>query len=74
MNVDFFERMRFAWLNEQNQLDFGGPAELSAAVKAQRITADTLMANSMVQTKRELSEKWLLPFQQSWHRRIAAAH
>lgn len=74
LQVDFFERMRFAWIDAQNRLSFGSRAELIAAVKENRVTADTLMANSMVQSKRELLEKWLLPFGKSWHKRIAAAH
>ena len=74
LNVDFFERMRFAWIDNNEQMTFSNPAELSTAVKNQEITDATLMANTLVQTKRELSEKWLLPFRQSWHRRIVAAH
>ena len=74
LDVDFFERMRFAWVGENGQMHFANPAELSSAVKNQKIQPDTLMANTLVQTKRDLLEKWLQPFQQSWHRRIAAAH
>jgi hypothetical protein len=74
LKVDFFERMRFAWVGENDEMHFANQAELSAAVKDQRITGDTLMANTMVLNKRDLAEKWLVPFQQSWHRRIAAAH
>lgn len=74
IGVDFFERMRFAWLAADNRLHFANPSELSAAVKSQQVTDDTLMANTLVQTKRDLAEKWLLPFNKSWHRRIAAAH
>lgn len=74
LNVDFFERMRFAWLGADNQLQFANQQELVQAVKNQQITDDTLMANTLVQSKRDLTEKWLQPFNKSWHRRIAAAH
>ena len=74
LQVDFFERMRFAWVDEQGAFQFGNKAELAAAVNAQHINEHTLMANPLVQTKQEFNEKWLLPFHQSWHRRIAAAH
>lgn len=74
MNVDFFERMRFAWLGADNQLQFANQQELAHAVKNQQITEDTLMANTLVQSKRDLAEKWLQPFNKSWHRRIAGTH
>ena len=74
LNVDFFERMRFAWVGEDNQLQFANQPELVAAVKNQHITEATLMVNTLVQSKRDLAEKWLQTFNKSWHRRIAAAH
>lgn len=74
LNVDFFDRMRFAWVGEDNRLHFANQAELRDAVKNQQITDTTLMANTLVQTKSDLIEKWLLPFNKSWHRRIAPAN
>ena len=74
INVDFFERMRFAWVGANDQLQFGNQHDLKTAVKEQQITAETLMANTLVQSKRDLAEKWFLPFNISWHKRIAAAN
>jgi hypothetical protein len=72
LGVDFFERMRFAWVADDGELQFANSLELAEAVKKEHVTSDTLMANTLVQTKRELAEKWLQPFKQSWHRRIVA--
>ena len=70
LNIDFFERMRFAWI-DQNQMHYADRHTLSQAVAQQQIAAETLMVNTLVQNKKELQEKWLVPFGQSWHRRLA---
>ena len=69
LGVDFFERMRFAWVSGST-LAFGDRQEFSAAVHDTRITGDTLVVNTLVQNKRDLQEKWLVPYSQSWHRRL----
>jgi hypothetical protein len=74
LTVDFFERMRFAWVGDNGRLTFGNQQELATAVKNRQITDTTLMANTLAQSKRDLVEKWLQPFNKSWHRRIAPAN
>jgi len=69
LGVDLFERMRFAWV-ENDTLQFAGRSDLVARVANAGIQPETLMVNTLVQTKRDLQEKWLVPFAQSWHRRI----
>ena len=71
MHVDFFERKRFAWVGEDDVFQFSTAPELAVQVQNQAIQATTRMANTLVQTKQDLADKWLVPFQQSWHRRIA---
>ena len=70
LKVDLFERMRFAWVQNE-QLQFAGRAELAEQVQNSAITENTLMVNTLVQNKKELQENWLLPFAKSWHRRLA---
>lgn len=69
LGVDLFDRMRFAWV-ENDTLQFADRAGLLAAVEQAVVQPDTPMVNTLVQTKRDLQEKWLVPFAQSWHRRI----
>ncbi len=69
LGLDLFERMRFAWV-QGNDMQFAGRTELAENVQKQTIAADTLMVNTMVTSKRDLEEKWLVPFAQSWHRRL----
>ncbi|MBL7828773.1 MAG: hypothetical protein JNJ57_19210 [Saprospiraceae bacterium] len=70
IGVDFFERMRFAWVGNEGELQFANRLELADAVKNQTVSDNTLMVNSLVQSKLELAEKWLVPYGKSWHRRI----
>jgi hypothetical protein len=61
--------MRFAWV-ENDVMRFADRAEFSANVGSKRISEETLVVNTLAQTKRDLEEKFLLPFGQSWHRRL----
>lgn len=69
LGIDFFERMRFAWV-ENDEMYFADRAEFAAHVGSGRISEKTLVVNTLAQTKRDLEEKFLLPFGQSWHRRL----
>jgi len=66
----FFERMRFAWVDEEGKMQFANRSEFIALAHSGSINPETLMANTMVQTKSELAEKWLVPFGKSWHKRL----
>ncbi len=70
IDADFFERMRFAWADENNQLHFVSRPELAAARESGVVTDRTPMVNTLVQNRQELLEKWLVPFGESWHRRV----
>lgn len=70
IGADFFERMRFAWVDEAGTLHFGNRPELSAARQNGQVTDRTPMLNTLVQNRQEMLDKWLLPFEESWHRRV----
>ena len=69
LNVDLFERMRFAW-TENGVMHFADRAKFTTYVGNGRITGETPMVNTLVQTKNDLGEHWLVPFSKSWHRRL----
>ncbi|MBK8193951.1 MAG: ABC transporter ATPase [Lewinellaceae bacterium] len=69
LQVDFFDRMRFAWV-EDGQVRFTDRNGLEAAAGSGRINDETGMLNTLVQTKKDLLEKWLVPFAKSWHKRL----
>ena len=70
IQADFFERMRFGYMDENGALQFVSKPAFSDLVNHGNIHADTPVVNTLVQTKQQLSENWLLPFGQSWHRRL----
>ena len=70
IGADFFERMRFGWADENGSIHFVNRPELSAARQSGVVTDRTPMLNTLVQNRQELLEKWLLPFGESWHRRV----
>lgn len=69
LGIDFFERMRFAWV-QNDQLQFADRDALQQAVLSRTIGEETLMVNTLVQNKSELASNWLVPFSRSWHRRL----
>lgn len=69
LNVDLFERMRFAW-TDNNTMRFADRAEFTSHVGNGLITDGTPVVNTLVQTKKDLGEQWLVPFGKSWHRRL----
>lgn len=70
LGVDFFDRMQFAWTDGE-QVFFGNQTTLAEAVRTGKISQETLMLNTLAQTRRDLSDNWLVPFGKSWQRRLA---
>lgn len=71
VGADFFDRMTFGWLDEPSgAVKFGNSAQLSEAIRSGEITANSLMINTLAATRAEVSEKFWLPFSESWHRRL----
>lgn len=69
LGVDFFERMRFAWI-ENDEMHLADRAAFAEHVENGRISDETPVVNTLVQTKKDLAEKWLVPFGKGWHRRL----
>ena len=70
LGADFFERMRFAWVDEQGTMQFANRPEFVALAREGKIGSETLVADTLVQTKAQLAEKWLVPISKSWHKRL----
>jgi hypothetical protein len=70
IGTDLFERMRFAWVDGNGQMQFDHKFDFTKQVQAGTISDDTLVADTLVQNKAQLAEKWLVPFGRSWHKRI----
>ncbi len=70
LGLDWFERMRFGWVDAGGQLQMADRAEFAALLQTGAITDQTLVVNTLVQKRQELADKWLLPYGRSWHRRM----
>jgi len=70
LGLDWFERMRFGWVDAAGELYFADRAEFAALRQAGTITDSTLVVNTLVQKRGELADQWLIPYAQSWHRRL----
>ncbi|MCS6929275.1 MAG: hypothetical protein NZM43_07255 [Saprospiraceae bacterium] len=69
LGVDLLDRLRFGWV-EDNCLHVAHRDEFAEYVRQGRIGPNTLVVNTLVQTKRDLNKCWLIPFATSWHRRV----
>ncbi len=70
LSVDFFERMRFGWLDDTGQLQVADKLQFLELLEQGTIHADTLVADTLVQTKQKLDEQWLIPYGKSWVKRV----
>ncbi len=70
LQVDLFERMRFGWIDARGALQLADRPAFTALVQDGVIGPETQVVNTLVQTRQELQEKWLLPYGESWHRRL----
>jgi len=64
--VDFFDRMTFAYLEDDhvntiNNIDF------KQAYKEKVVSNETLMFDNLVNNKKDFLEKWIVPLEDSWH-------
>jgi hypothetical protein len=72
LGVDFFDRMQFAWVNEAENICFGNLEDMQKAVTNGEITTETKMINSLIASKKDFNEKWMVEFGKSWQRRLVS--
>lgn len=70
IGADFFDRMRFGWVDNDGKWQFSHKPEFAQLVQNGQIVQETPVADTLVQTKQQLTEKWLVPFGKSWHKRL----
>ena len=63
--VNMFDRLNLAFVIK-DKIQLLPLAQLQYASDNQFITGDTLYFNNLVQTKKELEEKWMVPVKESW--------
>ena len=69
LDVDLMNRTNFYFLLKDDLLAIG-MQELKNAMADGTITVNTPVINNLVKSLDELSKSWILPLEQSWHRRF----
>jgi hypothetical protein len=69
LGVDLFDRMLFGW-EQDGRLEVAPRAVFAAKVQSGDIADETPVVNTLVKTKGELAERWLMPLGKSWHKRV----
>lgn len=70
LNVSFFERLNFAYENENGEAEILTSNEFANAYRKGLINDDTIVYDNLVQTKSEFLSSWKKPLKSSWHHRF----
>lgn len=68
-NVDFLDRMTFTYLEEDHVHSLPS-TDFKSAVSDGKINEHTLVFNNLVDNKTDFLEKWIVPVNESWHKRF----
>lgn len=68
--VDFFDRLTYAYLDEDEEVRTVKHADLSTAYNDQIITDDTIVFDNLVKDKGEFLQAWTKPLKASWMSRM----
>lgn len=69
-NVDFFDRMRVAYIDANGKLELASREQFQQSVKEGEVTSDTIVYNNLIQNSEDLSSNWKIPFSNSWHSKV----
>ena len=68
-NIDFFDRMRFAYL-EGEDIKTVSNIEFKDLAASGDINSETYMFNNLVDNKGTFLENWIIPLNESWHQKF----
>lgn len=70
LGVDFFNRMKVSFKDDNGNVHLVGRDEFESLVKSGAVHANTLVFNNLVENSRDLITEWIIPFQKSWHSKV----
>ncbi len=70
INVEFLDRMNFAYQDENGQVKLTSDKEIGRLYEKGVITDDTLFYDTTIHTKGEWKKQKLTPLKDSWHQRF----
>ncbi len=70
MNKDFFDRMTYAYMDDEEEIHTIHHNELPAAYSSGKVTDQTFFFNNLVKTKGDFLKNWIRPLDESWQKRF----
>ncbi len=70
LNVDFFDRMKFSFIDTNNNISVCSSSDFENAYKNGSINDETLVFDNLVNTKLSFDSSWKKPLKSSWHYRF----
>ncbi len=70
LNVDFFNRLNFAYFNEEEEVIVVSNSEFKSRFQNGTINDRTLVFDNLVGTKKKFLEEWIIPLEESWHKKM----
>lgn len=70
LGVLFTNRMLFAYRNQGEEISIVSKTDFEKSVAGNKISDNTIVFNTLVQTKSELENNFEIPFAQSWHKQL----
>lgn len=65
-NIDFFNRLNLAFLNNDNEVELVAMANISEKVNQGIINENTFVFNNLVTLLSDFDKKWKIPMKASW--------
>lgn len=69
LNIDLMNKLNISFKDNEN-INTVSLSDFQNFVKEKKITAETIVFNNMVQTKKDFETKWEVPAKESWHHRF----
>ncbi len=69
LSIDLLDRQTF-YFHKEDEIDLVKMTAIQAAVSEGRISADSLVFDTLIKTKKDLEHNWIKPANESWHARF----
>lgn len=70
LNVDFFDRLKVAYRDQEQHIHILPLHEFKALMKKDTVRQSTPVFNNLIETKEELETKWQTTVKNSWHKNL----
>lgn len=70
ISIDFFDRLRVAYLDSDHKIQLTPLGDFKALMKADQVRQSTVVFNNLIETKADLDTKWKAAVKDSWHKNL----